>query len=73
MKKRYYRLTRKPFDKTKDTMQTTSKASLDYGSINDLSSIDEFFDSLFKKESDTLKSLGLNPDSIFLKIEQLQN
>lgn len=71
MPKKAYKLTRIPFDQEKGFMQTTSRSRLDSGTQQDLRNIDEYFRLLLKKESDNIKKLGLNPDSLTLTIHQI--
>ena len=71
MAKNYYQRQHKPFDKSKNELQITCKSKLGTGTLDDLRRLDDFFTKLFKDNSEKLIELGVNPESLTLKIEQL--
>jgi len=70
MPKKVYKLTRTPVNKSLNIFQTTTHSQLDYGTMNDLRKIDDYFIELFTAESENIKNLGLDVNDLSLSIAQ---
>ena len=73
MPKKVYKLTRTPFRPGMNKIQTTSRSKLDWGTMNDLRNIDEYFAKLFTSEAENIKKLGLDVNSLSLTVAQISN
>lgn len=66
MKKKAYRLERTPM-----AVRSVDRSSLDWGNHDTLRAIDEYFQALLERESENIKALDLNPESLYLRINKL--
>lgn len=72
MKKKAFHLKRFQSKPDKYGMRRSGSSILDKGSMYDSDEMNQYFDALFKREAENIRSLGLDPESFSLNIHLIE-